>query len=161
LAPIRSAAVWGPRLLDWIVLVAHVLFVWLRGFTEWSLLYVGFWKILLGGCLLHGLYVIKVACAQFFDTLLSTGFFTSWVLSSVESVLWRVCRSLLSRFTPGYLFPTALVPWSDWSDTMSAPPDASGVATVVEHLALDDDKTVPGLAFATFFVIRVAMMFRG
>jgi hypothetical protein len=95
-----------PRVWGWIVLFSLGCLDCCRGLFEWALKVIGFWKLLLGACFIHFLYVVKLATARALDAFWNTNIFSTWVFSGVESWAWRLATSHLPCVLPSALAPS-------------------------------------------------------
>ena len=85
-------------------------FTLVREVCEWALNVIGYWKLLLGMCVLYGLHILQVAIMRVIDSIFSTRF-VSWSLSSfVENFAWRFLQPLILHWAPGWIGPWFMGP---------------------------------------------------
>jgi hypothetical protein len=150
-----------PRVLDGIVLLSHGFLGCVRGVAEWALKVIGFWQLLLGFCLLHGLYIVKCAIARVCDVCFNTSFFTSWVFSGMESCAWRLIRSYVPSLGLGWFTPP-------WAQPMLVDSSVGTVATVMSdsvsmppsRMGFLEDLASPRVAMLVVFVMRIGAAYR-
>jgi hypothetical protein len=150
-----------PRVWGWIVLFSLGFLDCVRGFFEWALQVIGFWKLLFGACFVHFLYVVKLAAARALDAFWNTNIFTSWVFAGVESWGWRLVSSHLPCILPAPLAPSwayHMLYGPDVITTMPQPPDI--VAVPASRLEFIDDLASPRVAMMVVVLMRVVVAFR-
>jgi hypothetical protein len=132
-----------------------------RGLFEWALKVIGFWKLLFGACVIHLLYVVKVATARALDAFWNTNIFTSWVFAGIESWAWRLVSSHLPCALPAALAPSWAYRMLYGPDDITTLPEPLVVVTApASRMDFVEDLASPRVAMMIVVLMRVVVAFR-